>query len=64
MNAHSEKMNEGSVADIIAEMREESARADLEQNYTLDDATESMREFAGRLEAAWKREKAEWEAAA
>lgn len=42
---------------VIAEMRDEAARADTEQYYTLDDAAESMREFANRLEAALKRER-------
>ena len=47
------------VADaVIAEMRDEAARADTEQYYTLDDAAESMREYANRLEAALKRERA------
>ena len=44
------------VEDIVAEMRDEAARADMEQYYTLDDAAESMREYAIRLEAAWKRQ--------
>lgn len=43
------------VADITAEMRDEAARADMEQGYSLDDAAEMMREFASRLEAAHKR---------
>lgn len=47
------------VADaVIAEMRDEAARADTEQYYTLDDAAESMREFAERLDEALKRERA------
>ncbi len=47
------------VADaVIAEMRDEAAKADTEQYYTLDDAAESMREYANRLEAALKRERA------
>ena len=45
------------IADIIAEMRDEAARADMEQGYSLDDAAEMMREFASRFEAAWKRER-------
>lgn len=44
------------IADIIAAMRDEAARADMEQGYSLDDAAEMMREFASRFEAAWKRE--------
>ena len=44
------------IADITAEMRDEAARADMEQGYSLDDAAEMMREFASRFEAAHKRE--------
>lgn len=43
-------------ADIIAAMRDEAARADMEQGYSIDDAAEMMREFAWRFEAAHKRE--------
>ena len=50
------------VADaVIAEMRDEAAKADTEQYYTLDDAAESMREYANRLEAALKRERASFD---
>lgn len=49
-------------ADAISEgLRKEAARADTEQYYTLDDAAESMREFANRLEAALKREREDLE---
>ena len=34
---------------ICDEMRDEAARADMEQYYTLNDAAESMREYANRL---------------
>ena len=44
-------------ADIIAEMRDEAARADMEQDYSIDDAAEMMREFAWRIEAANRRER-------
>jgi len=47
------------IADIIAAMRDEAARADMEQEYSLDDAAEMMRELAWRLEAAHKRERGE-----
>ena len=43
------------IADIIAEMHDEAARADMEQGYSLDDAAEMMREFASRVDAAAKR---------
>ena len=43
-------------ADIISEMRDEAARADMEQDYSIDDAAEMMREFAWRFEAAHRRE--------
>ena len=49
-------------ADVIAAMRDEAARADMEQEYSIDDAAEMMREFAWRFEAAHKREKAAIEA--
>ena len=47
------------LADIVAEIRDEAARADTEQYYGLDDAAESMREYAERIEAidsadAWR----------
>lgn len=45
------------IADIIAEMRDEAARADMEQGYSLDDAAEMMREFAWRIDAAHKHER-------
>ena len=44
------------LADISAEMRDEAARADTDDYYTLNDAAESMREFAERIDAAAKRE--------
>ena len=46
-------------ADIIAAMRDEAARADMEQECSIDDAASAakmMREFARRFEAAHKRE--------
>lgn len=46
-------------ADVIAAMRDEAARADMEQECSIDDAASAakmMREFARRLEAAHKRE--------
>jgi hypothetical protein len=49
-------MTNETITDIIAEMRDEAARADMEQDYSIDDAAEMMREFACRLEAALKRE--------
>ena len=49
-------------ADAISDgLRKEAARADEEQYYTLDDAAESMREFAERLDEALKRERAEFD---
>lgn len=42
-------------ADVIAAMRDEAARADMEQDYSINDAAEMMREFAWRFEAALKR---------
>lgn len=55
------KANE-TIADIIAEMRE---RAEAMQTHgTTHGVKLAVREFADRIEAAWKREKAEWEAAA
>ena len=44
------------IADVIAAMRDEAARADMEQDYSINDAAEMMREFAWRFEAAHKRE--------
>ena len=50
-------MNEHeTIADVIASMRDEAARADMEQDYSINDAAEMMREFAWRFEAAHKRE--------
>ena len=43
------------IADVLAEMRDEAARADMEQGYSLDDAAEMMREFASRVDAAANR---------
>ena len=43
-------------ADVIAAMRDEAARADMEQDYSINDAAEMMREFAWRFEEAHKRE--------
>ena len=46
-------------ADVIAAMRDEAARADMEQECSIDDAASAakmMREFARRLGAAHKRE--------
>ena len=46
-------------ADVIAAMRDEAARADMEQECSIDDAASAakmMREFARRFEAAHKRE--------
>ena len=49
-------------ADAISDgLRKEAARADEEQYYTLDNAAESMREFAERLDEALKRERAEFD---
>ena len=51
-------MNEHeTIADVIASMRDEAARADMEQDYSINDAAEMMREFAWRIEAAHKRER-------
>lgn len=50
------------ITDIIAEMRDEAAKADMEQDYSVDDAAEMMREFAWRIESAHKRERAKIEA--
>ena len=62
MASENESEKRETLAEVLAEMRAEAARADMEQFYTLDDAAESMREYADRIEAAWKREKAEAEA--
>lgn len=51
-------MNESPVneiAYICDEMRDEAARADMEQYYTLNDAAESMREYAYRIGQQHKR---------
>lgn len=48
--------NNETVANIIAEMRDEAARADMEQDYSTDDAAEMMREFAWRIDAAQRRD--------